>query len=45
MKKTSIQFSEKDLKLIKWLSNHFGGVRQGAVVTLALKSLYDQQHK
>jgi hypothetical protein len=42
IKKTSVHFSTDDLKHIKWLTRWLG-IKQGAVVSMGLKKLYDAE--
>lgn len=42
-KNTSINFTADDEMRLRWLRRHFGGIGQGAVVTMALKRLYAQE--
>jgi hypothetical protein len=42
-RKTTIHFTGEDTRRIAWLRKHFGGIGQGAVITMALKTLYAQQ--
>lgn len=42
-KSTSIRFKDEDKRLIKWLRKRFGGSPQHAVVSMALKLLYEQE--
>jgi hypothetical protein len=39
-KKPSIQFTGAAVKHVKFLRKHFGGIGQGAVMTLALNARY-----
>jgi hypothetical protein len=45
-KSSSISFTHDDVKHINWLMKRYegiGGLRQGQVISMALKSLYEQQ--